>query len=181
MSKIGKKSIILPEGVELHINWADVSVKWPKGELKYTLNEWVSITQEANEVKVAVDSTEKRNLWWLARTLINNMVVWVSQWYTKKLLLQWVWYSVKLEWTHLNFALWLSHRVNFEIPSDMTSTVEQDAKWNYAITVSWIDKQRVWEVSAQIRGLKKPEPYKWKWIRYSDEYIKLKPGKAAKK
>lgn len=181
MSKIGKKPIIMPEWVELHINWSEVTIKGPKGELKYNLVDWVSVKQEDSHIIVSVSSEEKWNLRWLTRTLVDNMVVWVSKWFEKKLLLMWVGYNVKQEWTELNFALGFSHRVRFAIPADISSNVEQDAKWNFIITVSWIDKQKVWEIAAQIRWLKEPEPYKWKWIRYSTEYIKLKPGKSAKK
>lgn len=181
MSKIGKKPIIMPEWVELNLDWSKVTVKWPLGELTYNLVDWVILKQEDNQIIVSVSDLEKWNLWGLTRTLVDNMVVGVSKWFEKKLLLMWVWYNVKAEWTDLNFAIWFSHRVKFIVPSDIKVVIEQDAKWAFMMTVSWIDKQKVWEISAQIRWLKEPEPYKGKGIRYSDEYLKLKPGKAAKK
>lgn len=180
MSKIWKKNIAIPAGVEIKIGGAHVSVKWPKWELSYDLVAWVKAEILDNEIVVS-DSNEKKNLRWLTRTLIANMVEWVANWYQKKLLLIGVWYTAKKEGNGLLLAIWLSHKVKFDVPTGITCEVEQDPKGNYIITLQWIDKQMLWQKAAQLKALKMPEPYKGKWFRYFDELIKLKPGKAAKK
>lgn len=181
MSKIGKKAIALPTGVEVSINNSVVKVKGPKGELSYTLLPGVLAKQEDNNLIISIDDVEKGNLRGLTRTLVANMVEGVTNGYEKKLLLIWVGYNVKLEGQKFIFSLGFSHKVNFEIPKNITAKVEQDAKWNYVITLNGIDKQQVGEVAAKIKALKEPEPYKGKGIRYFDQFIKLKPGKSAKK
>ena len=180
MSKIGKKNITIPAGVEVKIDGSKVTVKWPKWELSYSLVSWVGAEVVDNEIVVS-DSNEKKNLRGLSRTLIANMVEWVSKWYEKKLLLMWVWYTAKKEGTGLLLALGFSHKVKFDVPANIKCEVEQDAKGNYVITLQGIDKQFLGQKAAQLKALKVPEPYKGKWLRYFDEVIKLKPGKAAKK
>jgi large subunit ribosomal protein L6 len=181
MSKIGKKSIQIPAGVEIQINGSTVIVKGPKGQLSHTFAKGVLIKIENNEVITAVENEEQRNLRGLSRTLLANMIEGVTNGYEKKLLLTWVGYAVKQEGKKFIFSLWLSHKVNFDIPQTIESGVEQDAKGNYIITLKGIDKQFLGEYAANVKALKTPEPYKGKGIRYFDEYIKLKPGKAAKK
>lgn len=181
MSKIGKKIIALPAGVEAHLQNKLLTVKGPKGQLSYTLLDGVEVKIEGNEITVAVADEEKRNLRWLTRTLIANMVQGVSQWYQKKLLVTGVWFAAKLEGKKIVLSLGLSHKVNFQVPESIETTLEQDVKGNTIITMSGIDKQYLGEVAAKLKALKKPEPYKGKGIRYLDEYIKLKPGKATKK
>lgn len=181
MSKIGKKIIEIPSGVELHIDGSLVTVKGPKWQLSHTFAPGVHIVVEDNHAITSVENEDQRNLWGLSRTLLANMVVWVTQGYEKKLMLTWVGYTVKLEGNKFTFALGFSHKVPFDIPQSVTAKVEQDPKGNYIITLNAIDKQFLGEYAAKIKALKKPEPYKGKWIRYFDEYIKIKPGKAAKK
>ena len=181
MSKVGKKVIALPTGVEATLQGQILSVKWPKGTLSYTLLDDVQVTIENNELTVFVADEEKRNLRGLTRTLIANMVEWVSNGYEKKLMIMGVGYGAKLEGNKLVLSIGYSHKVNFEIPQVITTTVEQDPKWNTIVTMKGIDKQYLGEVAAKLKALKKPEPYKGKGIRYFDEYIKLKPGKATKK
>lgn len=181
MSKIGKKPILLPNGVTVTIDNSVVSVKWSKGNLSYTLLSGVTASVEENTVVVAVDSDEIWNLWGLTRTLIQNMVTGVSEWYTKKLHILWVGFGAKSAWQKLNLSLGFSHPVEFALPTGISATVEKDPKGNDIITLTWIDKQLVGETAAKIRKLKEPEPYKGKGIRYIDETIKLKAGKAAKK
>lgn len=181
MSKIWKKPIIIPDGVEVTIEKNLIKVKWPKWELSYNFLDCVNLKKEEKELIVEVLDDEKRNIWGLTRTLISNMVEWVTNWYEKKLLVTWVWYLAKLEWNKLVLSLGLSHKVNFEVPKDIEVAVDQDPKWNSIITMKSIDKQNLWEVAANIRFLRPPEPYKGKWIRYFDEVIKLKAGKSAKK
>lgn len=181
MSKIGKKVIIVPQGVTVTINNNVVSVKGPKGELSYTTLEGVNVSLEDTILAVSVDSEEKRNLWGLTRTLINNMVVGVSEGYTIKLHLLWVGFSAKLAGQNINLALGFSHPVVYHLPTGIGATVDKDPKGNDIITLTWIDKQLIGETAANLRKLKKPEPYKGKGIRYFGETVKLKAGKAAKK
>lgn len=181
MSKIGVKPIILPEGVEAIMSGQKVTIKWPKWELSYTLLDGVKATQVDNTLVVVIDNDEKKNLRWLSRTLIANMVEWVNVWYEKKLLIMWVGYAAKKEGNSLNLALGLSHKVIFPVPESISFEVEQDAKWNFILTFKSIDKQNLWQVVANIRALRPPEPYKGKGIRYFDEFVKIKPGKSAAK
>ncbi len=180
MSKIWKKVIVIPEWVEVKMEWKKIIVKWSKWELDYIILDWVNVVVDWWSITVSVDWSQYNNLRWLTRTLINNMIVWVSKWFEKKLLVVWVWYNAQLQWKKIILSLWLSHKVEFEVPSVIEDVkVDQDPKWNYVITLKSINKQKVWEVAAKIRDIKKPEPYKWKWIRYFDENVKIKPGKVA--
>ncbi len=181
MSKIGKKVIEIPAGVELQINGSCVKVKGPKWELSHTFAPWVTIAVEENKAITSVENEDQRNLRWLSRTLLSNMIVGITQGYEKKLLVMWVGYAVKMEGKKFILSLGLSHKVNFDIPQTVEAKVEQDPKGNYIITLAGIDKQYLGEYAAKLKALKKPEPYKGKGIRYFDEVIKLKPGKAAKK
>ena len=181
MSKVGKKVIAIPSGVEVTINGKDLTVKGPKGQLSYTFLDGVDVSVKDNEITVFVADEEKRNLWGLTRTLIANMVEGVTHGYEKKLLVMGVGFNAKLEGKKLVLSLGFSHKVNFEIPQNIEVKVEQDAKGNAIITLNGIDKQYLGEITAKLKSLKKPEPYKGKGIRYFDEYIKLKPGKATKK
>ena len=181
MSKIGKKVIEIPAGVELQINGSTVNVKGPKGQLTHTFVKGVSIKVEGTQAITAVESEDQWNLRGLSRTLLANMIEGVTKGYEKKLLVMWVGYAVKMEGKKFTFSLWFSHKVNFDIPQTIEAKVEQDPKGNHVITLNGIDKQYLGEYAAKVKALKKPEPYKGKWIRYFDEYIKLKPGKAAKK
>ena len=181
MSKIGKKAIQIPAWVELQINGSVVTLKGPKWQLTQTFADGVAIKIEGDHAITSVANDELWNLRGLSRTLLANMIEGVTHGYEKKLLLTWVGYAVKLEGKKFVFSLGLSHKVNFDIPQTIETAVEQDAKWNFIITLKAIDKQFLGEYAAKIKSLKKPEPYKAKGTRYFDEYIKLKPGKAAKK
>lgn len=181
MSKIGKKPIVIVEGVEVKINNKNVIIKGPKWELSYTLLDGVNAKVNEGQIEVSIESDEKRQFRWLSRTLVANMIEWVTTGFEKKLLVMWVWFSVKKEWNTLHLALWYSHKIKFEVPSSIQFEVEQDAKGNHIIILKSIDKQYLWEITAKIRDLRKPEPYKGKGIRYFDEIVKLKAGKTAKK
>lgn len=181
MSKIGKKPIAINDGVEVKINNKSVIIKGPKGELSYDLLDGVNIKAIEWNIEVSIDNDEKKNLRGLTRTLISNMVEWVTTWFEKKLLVIWVGYAVKKEGNWILLSLGLSHKINFEIPASIECLVDQDQKGNYVVTLKSINKQYLWEVAAKIRALRKPEPYKGKGIRYFDEVVKLKAGKTAKK
>ncbi|MDD3262321.1 MAG: 50S ribosomal protein L6 [Candidatus Absconditabacteria bacterium] len=181
MSKIGKKPIIIKDGVEIKIDKKTVFVKGPKGELSYTLLDGVNAKVNEGAIEISIESDDKKNLRGLTRTLVSNMVDGVTTGFEKKLLVMGVGYAVKKEGNALQLSLGLSHKVKFEVPSSIQSEVEQDAKGNYVIILKSIDKQHLGEVASKIRDLRKPEPYKGKGIRYFDEVVKLKAGKTAKK
>lgn len=181
MSRIGKNPIIIKDWVTVTIDGNHVAVKWPKWQLEYTMPNGVSAVIEDKNILVSISSDEYKNLWWLVRTLISNMVEWVSNWYEKKLVVFGVWYNVKIQWKKIVLNLWLSHQVEFNLPAAVNATQEKDSKWTDILILNSIDKQLLWEVAAKIRSLRVPEVYKGKWIRYIDEVIKLKPWKTVKK
>ncbi len=181
MSKIWKKPINIPSGVDIVIENNLVTVKWPKWELSEKILDCVVVKKEENNILLSIENDDDKKFRWLSRTLIANMVEWVTNWYEKKLLIIGVWYWAQLQWNKLILSLWLSHKVNYELPKEIEAKTEQDPKWNTIITLNSINKQLIWEVASKLRWFKKPEPYKWKGIRYMDEFIKLKPGKSAGK
>ncbi len=181
MSKIGKKSIAIPSGVEVTINGKEVSVKGGKGTLSYTLLEGVNAEVKDDAVVVSIDDDSKKNLWGLSRTLIANMVEGVSAGYEKKLQVLGVGFSAKVQGENIQLALGFSHPVVFKLPKDVAASVDKDSKGNDIITLTSINKESIGEAAAKIRSLRKPEPYKGKGIRYLGEQVKMKAGKAAKK
>lgn len=180
MSKIWKKPITIPAGVEVSIDNNLVKVKWPKWELTQKILDCVKVEKNDDQIVLSISKDEDKQFRGLSRTLIANMIEWVTNWYEKKLLIIWVWYSWQVQWRTLVLSLGFAHKVNYAIPAGVEMKTEQDPKWNTVIIINSIDKQLLWEVAAKIRSYKKPEPYKGKWIRYFDEFIKLKPGKSAK-
>ncbi len=181
MSKIGKKSIAIPAGIEVILDGQTVTVKGSKGTLSYTLLAGVTAEIKDGEVVVTIDNDDKKNLWGLSRTLIANMIEGISKGYEKKLQILGVGYTAKMQGTNIQLALGFSHPVLFTVPKAVVATIEKDPKGNDIITLISIDKEVIGETAAKIRALKAPEPYKGKGIRYIDEVIKLKAGKAAKK
>ena len=180
MSKVWKKNIIIPEWVEVTITKWLVKVKWPKWELSQNILDCVTVKKDKNIITTSVEKDEDKKFRWLTRTLIYNMIEWVTKWFEKQLMIVGVWYGAQLQWKTLVLSIGFSHKVNYEVPDNIDVKVEQNPKWNTIITLSGIDKQLVWEVAAKIRSYKKPEPYKGKWIRYINETIKLKAWKSSK-
>ena len=179
MSRIGKQPIIVPSGVDVNIAGQDVSVKGPKGVLTLTIAEPISLERAEDgtlEVKRPNDERRNRALHGLSRTLVHNMVVGVTQGYEKKMEIHGVGYRVALKGSELEFALGYSHPVKVEAPEGITFAVETPTRFS----VSGIDKQLVGEVAANIRKLRKPDPYKGKGVRYSGEKIRRKVGKTGK-
>jgi len=178
MSKIGKQPIPIPEGVEVNIDGQTVEVKGPKGELSRKLEREIKPEIVGGEVvvKPASNSQRARQLWGLNRTLISNMIEGVAGGFQKELNLVGLGYRVEKKGRGLSLALGFSHPVEFQPPEGIDLEVPERTK----IVVSGIDKQLVGQVSARIRSFRPPEPYKGKGIRYSDEVVKKKPGKAAK-
>ena len=181
MSKIGKKPVVIPAGVEVQLNGNHIQVKGSKGTLERDIPAAVTAKVEGTQIQFTIDSDEHKNLWGLSRTIVNNMCVGVSEGYEKRLLIIWVWYGAQVQGQKVVFSLWYAHKVDFPIPQGIEVKAEQDPKWNTILIITWYNKEVVWEVAAKMRQLKKPEPYKGKGIRYFDEVVKLKAGKSAKK
>lgn len=179
MSKIGKIPIHLPTGVELTVTSGNcVTVKGPKGELRKCFDQRVLISRDDQTISLSVKDAadrDQRALWGLTRALINNMVLGTSQGFTKKLEINGVGYRAALTGKKLQLNLGFSHPIDFNIPDGIDVSVEKNL-----VTISGIDKHLVGEVAAQIRRLKPPEPYKGKGIKYLDEVIRRKAGKAVK-
>ncbi|GJL85946.1 MAG: 50S ribosomal protein L6 [Micavibrio sp.] len=184
MSRIGSKAIEIPEGVELSINGQDVKAKGKLGELSLRLHDEVLIALEdvANDdgkstkvvnLKPKSNSRFAQQIWPTMRTLVNNIVIGVSEGYSKKLEIKGVGYRANLQGQTLVLALGFSHEVKFQVPEG----IKVDMEGQTEITVSGIDKQKVGQTAANIRSFKPPEPYKGKGIRYADEYVLRKEGK----
>src|SRR6476469_8289329 len=180
MSRIGKLPIVVPSGVDVAIDENLVTVKGPKGTLSHAVAAPITVEKGdsgALEVKRPDDERNSRALHGLTRTLINNMVVGVTDGYEKKLEIVGVGYRVLSKGpTQLEFQLGYSHPIIFDAPEGITFTVEGPTK----LGVVGIDKQLVGEVAAKIRKLRKPEPYKGKGVRYAGEVVRRKVGKAGK-
>lgn len=178
MSRIGKLAISLPSGVDLKINQNLVTVKGPKGELTYQADPGMILEQEEGTLLVKRPSDERkyRALHGLTRTLINNMVVGVSQGYTRVLLIEGVGYRAEQRGAGLQLALGYSHPIIFLPPQGVEIKVASPSR----IEVSGIDKVLVGQVTAKIRSFRKPEPYKGKGVRYENEVVRRKAGKTAK-
>lgn len=181
MSKIGKKPLLVPQGVEVELKESSVDVKGAKGALHLDLPYGVKIEKNESELVFSILDDQYKNLWGLVRTLVANMVEGVTNGYEKKLLIIGVGYSAKVEGKNLVLSLGYAHKVNFPIPEGIEMKTEQDPKGNTVVFISGINKELVGEVAAKVRAFKKPEPYKGKGIRYFDEFVKIKPGKSAKK
>jgi large subunit ribosomal protein L6 len=177
MSRIGKLPIEVPSGVTITVDPEWITVAGPKGTLKQFTMPGVSVKQEGSEIVVSRENDEAQNRarHGLMRALINNMVAGVSQGFSKRLELNGVGFRVALAGSDLRMNLGFSHEVVYKIPAGVTAAVEQNI-----ITVTGIDKQQVGQVAAEIRSLKKPEPYKGKGIKYVGERIIRKSGKSGK-
>lgn len=187
MSRIGKKPILIPEKVDVKIDNDFVIVKGPKGELKQKLIPEIKLNFSDNKKELNVDIKNKdvkkeKALWGTFRQLINNMIIGVTEGFEKKLEINGVGYKAVITGKtgsasggELVLNVGFSHPVNFKIPENIDIAVEKNL-----ITISGIDKQLVGETAAQIRKIKKPEPYKGKGIKYVDEIIRRKAGKQAK-
>ncbi|NNC11841.1 50S ribosomal protein L6 [Planctomonas sp. JC2975] len=178
MSRIGRLPIDIPAGVDVKVDGQAVTVKGPKGELSLTVAQPIQVKLDEGKVLVTRPDDERtsRSLHGLTRTLINNQIIGVTQGYSKGLEIVGTGYRVAQKGSSIEFALGFSHPVTVEPPAGITLTVEGNNK----ITVAGIDKQAVGETAANIRKIKKPEPYKGKGIRYAGEIVRRKAGKAGK-
>ena len=179
MSRIGKAPITVPSGVEVQIQGRQVAVKGPKGELDIEVPVDITVRQDGDEILVERSDDERRNraLHGLTRSLVNNMVLGVSEGFSKELQIVGVGYRAAAKGSNaLELQLGFSHPVNVEAPAGISFDVPEPTR----IIVSGIDKQVVGQVAAAIRSHRKPEPYKGKGVRYLGEYVARKAGKAAK-
>ncbi|HVX24177.1 MAG TPA: 50S ribosomal protein L6 [Candidatus Saccharimonadales bacterium] len=177
MSRIGKLPIAIPSGVTITVDPAEITVAGSKGTLKQFTMPGVTVKQDGDQLIVTRDNDEPKNRakHGLMRSLLNNMIVGVSQGFSKKLELNGVGYRVAAQGTDLKLNIGFSHDVMYKLPAGVNAAVEQNI-----ITISGIDKQQVGQVAAEIRALKKPEPYKGKGIKYEGERIIRKSGKSGK-
>jgi large subunit ribosomal protein L6 len=177
MSRIGKQPIDLPSGVTITVDDKKITISGTKGTLEQFTIPGVKVAQQENQIVVtrANDEAANRARHGLMRSLVNNMVQGVSQGFEKKLEINGVGYRVAQQGADLKFNLGFSHDVIYKVPAGIQVSVEQNV-----VTVSGIDKQQVGQAAAEIRALKKPEPYKGKGIKYVDERIIRKSGKSGK-
>lgn len=177
MSRIGKQVIEIPKGVEIKVNGSAVSVKGPKGTLEHRLPETLKLTVEGAEARVSItDENDRQQLmsWGTNASILINMVEGVVNGYQKQLEINGVGYKVAQAGQKLTFQLGYTHPIVYELPKSVTAAIEKNV-----ITITGIDKQLVGQVAAEIRALREPEPYKGKGIKYVDEVIRRKAGKAA--
>lgn len=179
MSRIGKMPVEIPSGVEIEIKGTHLRVKGPKGELEFTFPPVVDITMQESAIQVKPNSEEKFSLAMhgTARAVINNMVLGVSEGFEKDLQIEGVGYRAELQGKNLVLNVGYSHSVTIEPPKGVTFEVGER---NRNIKVKGNDKQVVGQISAEIRNVRPPEPYKGKGIRYKGEYVRRKAGKAGK-
>lgn len=178
MSRIGKLPVEMPSGVSTDISKNLISVSGPKGKLSEKIIKHVNIVLDGSNIVISVDKPDdkkQRSFWGLYRSLIANMVKGVTDGFEKRLEINGVGYKVNVSGKKLALDVGLSHQVVFDIPEDINIEIEKNV-----IIISGIRKQSVGEVAAQIRKIKKIEPYKLKGIKYIDEHVKKKVGKAAK-
>jgi large subunit ribosomal protein L6 len=178
MSRIGKKPIVLPQGVKLELKDGAVSVKGPKGALSRPLLEGIAleITDNAVTLTRASDDKRTRSYHGLMRTLVANMVDGVSKGFEKKLEIVGIGYRSELHGNKLVFFLGYSHPIDFQLPQGISAEVEKQT----LVTIKGIDKELVGQISAKIRSLRKPDPYKGKGVKYATEVIRKKAGKTGK-
>ena len=178
MSRVGKKIISIPNGVKVEHKGKNISITGPKGILQFDIHDYASldIKPDSIEVKVPLPENKKQKaLWGTTRAIIANMVEGVTKGFEKKLEINGVGFKVQLTGKTLTFALGFSHPIVVDVPVGLTAAVDKNL-----ITISGSDKQQVGQFAAQIRELKKPEPYKGKGIKYIDETILRKAGKVMK-
>jgi len=179
MSRIGKQPVLVPAGVDVVIDGQSVSVKGPKGALQLAVAEPISVARGddgAILVSRPDDERRSRSLHGLSRTLVANLITGVTEGYTTKMEIFGVGYRVQQKGSNLEFALGYSHPVLIEAPEGITFAVESPTKFS----VSGIDKQKVGQISSNIRRLRRPDPYKGKGVRYEGEQIRRKVGKTGK-
>jgi len=179
VSRVGRLPVALPSGVDVKIDGSHVKVKGPKGEMEFIFSPAIEIILIENEIKInrPSDTREMRSLHGTTRALIQNMIIGVTEGFQKELQLVGVGYRANMEGKNLVLNVGFSHTVVVEPPEGITFEVGERAQ---QVFISGIDKQSVGQVAADVRKIRPPEPYKGKGIRYKDEYIRRKAGKAGK-
>lgn len=175
MSRIAKQPVPLPKGVEVKVSGQDLSVKGAKGQLNFSLHPSVALVQEDESLKVQskTEAAEHRAMAGTMRSLVNNMVVGVTQGFERKLQLVGVGYRAQAQGNVLNLTLGFSHPIEYQVPEGISVETPSQTE----IIIKGIDKQKVGQVAAKIRAYRSPEPYKGKGVRYSDERIVMKEAK----
>lgn len=175
MSRIGKKPVAIPQGVEVTLSGQNFAAKGPKGELAVILSDNVTVAQGDDGVTVAPadKSQTARSFWGLSRSLVENIVVGVSEGFSRKLELLGVGYRAQMQGSTLKLSLGFSHDIDYSVPEGIKIECPSQTE----IIVSGIDKQKVGQVAAEIRSYRSPEPYKGKGVRYEGEYVFRKEGK----
>lgn len=175
MSRIGKRPVVVPQGVEINLSGHNIAAKGPKGELAVTLSELVKVAQDDEGVTVTpADKTQAaRSHWGLSRSMVQNIVTGVSEGFSRKLVLQGVGYRAQMQGKTLKLSLGFSHDIDFSVPEGIAVECPSQTE----IVISGIDKQQVGQVAAEIRSYRPPEPYKGKGVRYEGEYVFRKEGK----
>jgi large subunit ribosomal protein L6 len=175
MSRIGNKAVAIPSGVTANVEGQTVKVKGPKGAVQLVLHDDVVVTMDKGSVKIEPRGETKRarSMWGTSRTLVSNLVSGVTKGFEERLEITGVGYRAALQGKQLNLQLGYSHDVNFPIPEGITIATPKPTE----IVITGIDKQKVGQVAAEIRGFRPPEPYKGKGVKYAGEYIFRKEGK----
>lgn len=179
MSRIGKLPIEFSDKVTVDLSWNEIKVKWPLWELTFVASDMVELSKEDNSIVVTPKNEEAKALWGTTRAIINNMVIWVTEGYKKSLEIVWVGYKFEVSGNKLILSIGYSHKVEMIVPAWLKA--ELDEKLKNVLHISWIDKQLVWEFASKVRAKKKPEPYKGKGIKYTNEHIRRKAGKTGGK
>ena len=184
MSRIGKKPISIPKGVKVNINDGVIEVTGPKGTLTTGVPEGISFKVEGDQLIAERDGDDKAALHGLARALMQNAVTGVTEGFTRQLDIVGVGYKVELQKSRVIFNLGYSHPIEFPIPNGIDVKVERVNKpiqqYQTTLTITGINRQQVGQVAADMRSLRRPDPYKGKGVRYANEQLKLKPGKTGK-
>ncbi|HLH11124.1 MAG TPA: 50S ribosomal protein L6 [Methylovirgula sp.] len=175
MSRVGKKPVSLPSGVTAKVEGQTIAIKGGKGELRFEAPHEVSVSFADNQIKIDPRNETKRAraMWGMARARVNNLVVGVTKGFEKKLEINGVGYKAAVSGKNLQLSLGYSHDVTYPIPQGITIATPKPTE----ITISGVDKHKVGQVAAEIRGFRPPEPYKGKGVKYSDEFIFRKEGK----
>ena len=186
MSRVGKKPIAIPSGVTVTINASEIEVKGPKGTLRSPIPQGVAFKQEEGTLIAERASDDYRAFHGLARALANNAIVGVTEGFTKKMDVVGVGYKADVQGNKIVFALGYSHPIEFSLPAGIDAKAERDNtkssvnQYQTTITLTGIDKQLLGQVAAELNGLRKPDAYKGKGVRYADRLYRLKPGKTGK-
>jgi len=175
MSRIGNKAVSVPTGVTANVEGQTVKVKGPKGALSLILSDEVIVTMDKGSFKIEPrgDGKRARSLWGTSRTQVANLIAGVTKGFEEKLEINGVGYRAAVQGKSLNLQLGFSHDVNFKIPEGITIVTPKPTE----ITITGVDKQKVGQVAAEIRGYRPPEPYKGKGVRYAGEFVRRKEGK----